>query len=658
MDKINQSVENFNEKFLESYQQEQSDPTDKGHQFDSETPAAEGQVTNPATSTPSQVAPSIANVLDMKVFDHPVIDFANALLPGGAPVGSRHATALKLASDLLIMCDGNAEAVSKTLYQLQWVKDIVAERGQKELDDIIDAAQKLKHKRESENLNGLQPSREMRRAIEKVTGRKYATLVREAHNKLLGQVTKDGSDDVITLLERIGKEIEKLFPYYPLIRLLCYRLPRKHYIAALLTGGAFLMTLQTRCWYRFWSAPGRKCRLNSLLALIGRLGSGKHIAVDLYNILMEPIRVADQPQVEALNRWNSERDQNSGASKNKSPRPKGIYRRLPAETSAAGAREAETNAHELIDGEDTFLHVSQFDSELDNTLRQLKKSYMDALYTLWLKSFHNEPHGSLLKTSSAYVGEYPVHYNCVYTGTDDALRKLATESNFINGLLSRFTFVPMGNSNFEMMKAHDYDEADAARDRELQEWAFKLDSTKGEIPCKPISDALHDWTSRRMADASENGSYAEEDMIKRPCWHGINFALPFIVSRHWDLMVEDSDGRMKCGPDFKTDKRDIMLALIIAKAQLAFQEHYFKDIAEKHYDNQQIMQASNVRHQQKTLEGFRRLPDPFTPEDIDICFGYNGNKNCIYSKIKRLHDDGMAQKIRTGEHKGKYRKTM
>ena len=658
MDKIKNSVENFNEKYLESYQQEQSDPTDKGHQFDSETPAAEDQVINPATSTPSQVAPSIANVLDMKVFDHPVIDFANALLPGGAPVGSRHATALKLASDLLIMCDGNAEAVNKTLYQLQWVKDIVAERGQKELDDIIDAAQKLKHKRESENLNGLQPSREMRRAIERVTGRKYATLVREAHNKMLGQMTTDGTDDVITLLERIGKEIEKLFPYYPLIRLLCYRLPRKHYIAALLTGGAFLMTLQTRCWYKFWSAPGRKCRLNSLLALIGRLGSGKHIAVDLYNILMEPVRVADQPQVEALNRWNSERDQNSGASKNKSPRPKGIYRRLPAETSAAGAREAETNAHELIDGEDTFLHVSQFDSELDNTLRQLKKSYMDALYTLWLKSFHNEPHGSLLKTSSAYVGEYPVHYNCVYTGTDDALRKLATESNFINGLLSRFTFVPMGNSNFEMMKAHDYDEADASRDRQLKEWAFKLDSTKGEIPCKPISDALHDWTSRRMADAGENGSYAEEDMIKRPCWHGINVSLPFIVSRHWDLMVEDSDGRMKCGPDFKTDKRDIMLALIIAKAQLAFQEHYFKDIAEKHYDNQQIMQASNVRHQQKTLEGFRHLPNPFTPEDIDICFGYNGNKNCIYSKIKRLCDDNMAQKIRTGEHKGKYRKTM
>ncbi len=104
------------------------------------------------------------------------------------------------------------------------------------------------------------------------------------------------------MLENMGREIEKLFPKFKLIKLLCHRLPRKHYIAALLVGGAFLMTLMTRCWYRFWSAPGRQCRRNSLLALIGRPGSGKHMAVQLYELLMEPVRKADQAQIEALNR--------------------------------------------------------------------------------------------------------------------------------------------------------------------------------------------------------------------------------------------------------------------------------------------------------------------------------------------------------------------
>jgi len=662
MKQENKSKE-FNEKFLGSYQQEQSDPTNKDHQFDSEKTSADGQVTNPATATPAaaqQLAASVTTPdanLDLTVFGYKIVDFANALLPNGAPVGSRHKSAIKLAYDLLVICDGDAEKVRALLMQLQWVKEVINERGQKEIDDIIESAQKLKHKREGEQLSDLLPSKDMLRAIEEVTGRSYKVLLSEMRKKAMEAGSDVSQDDIIKLLENIGREIEKLFPRYPLLKLLCHRLPRKHYIAALLVGGAFLMTLMTRCWYKFWSAPGRQCRLNSLLALIGRPGSGKHMAVELYKLLMEPVRKADQVQIDALNRWNLEKDQKNGGSANKSPRPSGAYRALPSETSAAGAREAETNAKEMIDGEEWYLHVSQFDSELDNTLRQMKKSYMEALFTLWLKSFHNEYHGSLLKTSSAHVGEYPVHYNCCYTGTSDALKKMATEANFVNGLLSRFTFVPMGDSDYKMMEAHEYDEVDAERDRQLSEWAYRLDATKGEIPCKIISDALYHWTARRMEDAKENDSKCEEDMIKRPCWHGINYVLPFVVSRHWDKMVEDG-GRYKCGEDFAPDKFDVQLALLIAKAQLAFQEYYFKAIGEKHYDDQLSMESSGRTHQQKTWIGYRRLPNPFTSHDVDVSFGYEGKTGSICSKLKRLVDDGLAQKINKGEDKGKYRKLM
>ncbi len=646
------NMELFNEKFLGSYQQEQSDPTDKGHQFNS-TNLGNDPVTNTSAAQAAEAASPIVSK-DLTALGYPLIDFTNALLPNGAPIGSRHKSAIKLAYDLLIICDGDAKKVLTLMEQLQWVKDIVAERGQKELDDIMEAAQKLKHKREGEQISELMPSKKMRLAIEQVTGRSYMALVNEFLKKADGTEVRD---EIITLLENIGFEIEKLFPHFPLLKLLCHRMPRKHYIAAVLVGGAFLMTLMTRCWYRFWPSPGKKCRLNSLLALIGRPGSGKHMAVLLYDILMEPVRKADQAQIDALNRWNQERDQNSGASKNKSPRPNGIYRALPSETSAAGAREAETNAKEIIDGEEWYLHVSQFDSELDNTLRQMKKSYMEALFTLWLKSFHSEPHGSLLKTSSAHVGEYPVHYNCVYTGTGDALKKMATEANFVNGLLSRFTFVPMGDSDYKMMEAHEYDDTDAERDSLLKEWAYRLDSTKGEVPCKNISDALYQWTARRMEDAKENDSKAEEDMIKRPCWHGINYVLPFVVSHHWDKMIEDG-GRYKCSENFKPDKYDVQLAILIAKAQLAFQEYYFKAIGEKHYDDQLAQQVSGRTHQQKTWIGYRRLPNVFSSKDVDECFEYGGKAGSIYSKLKRLVDDGLVQKIAKGPDKGKYKKLM
>jgi len=633
-------------------------PTNPDNKFD-ETPVSvksPTKVSQLLEVTDAQVmAEAVATPLAEKVmvFDNPVVDFINTMLPNGAPIGSRHKFALKLASDLVILLDGDTKLVRSTLLSLPWVQDIVKERGQKELDDILAAAQKLKHKRESENFSEPQPSKEMRHAIEQVVKRKYSELVKEIRAKAMGQGIAVSKDDIVNTLNRIGKELKKSFPYFPLLKLACYGLKPKHYVAALFVVGAFSMTLMTRCWYLFWPAPGRHCRLNSLLALIGRLGSGKHMAVEFYKIMMEPVHKADAPQIEALNAWNIEREQNSGASKNKKSRPVGIYRALPPETSAAGAREAECNAHEEVDGEDMFLHCSIFDSELDNTLRQLKKSYMDALLTLWLKSFHNEPHGSFLKTSSARVGEYDVHFNAVYTGTDDALRKLAVTSNFVNGLLSRFTCVPMGDSNFEMMDSREYTSKDEQRDNELKEWAYRLNDTKGEIPCKLISDELYKWTGRRMEDAKEDNSKAAEDLLKRPCWHGINYALPFIVSRHWDQMVQDSDGKWKCGPEFQIDKHDVKLAVLITQAQWTFQLYFFKGIAEQYYDD--TSDAYKHHHQQKTKLAFARLPEIFSSEDVKREYGYD-SIGSVCSRLKILQDDGMAKKIRQGPDKGKYQK--
>ena len=195
----------FNEKFLGSYQQEQSDPTNKNHQFDSEKTTADGQSTTPATATPAAAQELAASVtkpagnLDLTAFGYPIVDFTNALLPNGAPIGSRHKSAIKLAYDLLVVCDGDAEKVRTLLMQLQWVKDVVAERGQKEIDDIMDAAQKLKHKRESENYYELLPSKEMRRAIESVTGRKYTALVKEVQKQAVGGMGDDEQNNTTAM---------------------------------------------------------------------------------------------------------------------------------------------------------------------------------------------------------------------------------------------------------------------------------------------------------------------------------------------------------------------------------------------------------------------------------------------------------------------------
>ena len=647
----------FDEKYLADYQQGKTQPTNPDNKFDS---SKETKASAPKELAQQVIAATPKELTDeeleemLNIFGHPVFDFINTIYPNGAPVGSRHKATLKLAGDLMILLDGNERLVKLVLGKLSWVQDVIKERGEKEIDDIVDSAKKQLKKRESESLTELRPSRDMQLAIKQVVKREYTKLVAEERAKQTGCKTA-GCDDIVATLNRIGRKVEKFFKYYPLLRLLCHGLQRKHYIAALFVGGAFCMDLMTRMWYNFWAAPGKRCRMNHLLELIGRQGSGKRFAVSLYEILMEPVKMADQAQITALNRWKEERSQKNGAAQNKTPEPKGIYRCLPSEASAAAVRDAEVNAKEIIDGEEWYLHISQFDSELQNTLSQLQKSYFSALYTLWLKGFHNEPHGALLKSATSIVGEWPVHYNVVYTGTKHEPDKQVNVGNYATGLNGRITAVPMGDSNFEMMENREYTDEDRLRDAELKEWAYKLDATKGEVPCKNISDALHDWTARRMDDARENQSLADEDLLKRPCWHGINYALPFIVSRHWDKMVDDN-GKFVCGTGFKTDKIDKDLALLICNAQYTFQQHFFGAIAEQHYENIQTAEAANHRMQQKTILAYYRLPDIFTSEDVDVAYGYQGVKGSINSRIKRLQDDGLAQRIRSGENKGKYQK--
>ena len=631
-------------------------PTNPVNRFDETTTSAATKLATQVAPTPSALQPKVLTPEEqekhLQVFGHHISDFINTLYPNGAPVNTRHRSALKLASDLMILLDGDEALVAATLKNISWVQDVIKERGEKEIDDIIDSAKKQLKKRESENLYELRPSRDMQRAIEQLVHQKYSKLVAEARAKQLGG-NVPVADDVTLMLERMGRKLQPFIKHYPLLRLLCYKLKPKHYIAAMFVGGAFAMVLMTRCWYRFWAEPSRRCRLNGIIELIGRSGSGKHMAVDIYEIMMEPIKKADAPQIEALNRWNAENAQKNGSSKNKNPRPTGIMRSMPAETSAAGIREAEYNAKETIDGEVWPLHICQFNCELDDKLRQQKKDYMNT-ETLFLKSLHNEPAGSFYKTSNSPVGEYNVHFIGVYTGTEDALAKQNTTSNFARGYLQRLSVIPMGDSNFEMREKREYTEADAQHDQELREWAYRLDACKGEIPFKAISDALYLWTERRMNDAREDASKAVEDLVKRPCWIAANTVLPFIVSRHWASMVEDGN-RYKCGPEFKIDKTDVNLALFIASAQFEFQRHFFLSTGEKLYEEREICQTSNTRHQQKTVMAFRRLPELFTYDDVMRVYGYD-SKGSVCSRLKRLQDDGLAQKIRSGEHKGKYRK--
>jgi hypothetical protein len=160
-----------------------------------------------------------------------------------------------------------------------------------------------------------------------------------------------------------------------------------------------------------------------------------------------------------------------------------------------------------------------------------------------------------------------------------------------------------------------------------------------------------------MEDAKENESKADEMLLKRCAYHGLNFSAPFIVMRHWDQMHQDGD--YWCG-EFETDDTDWRLAELLTNIQYACQRHYFGALAETYFDNKTREASINVQRRQKTVEAFSRLPEEFTNEDVLRCFNL-GSMGAVYSKIRRLEQDHLIEKLddarQSGAQKTLFRKT-
>ena len=450
-----------------------------------------------------------------------------------------------------------------------------------------------------------------------------------------------------------GEQIEALFDDFPILKDICRGLKRNQYAAALFVSGGFMMTLMTRCKYSFYHRPEELRRLNCEVQIIGDPASGKSFATRLYKQLIAPIIAADRIGKEAINAYR-EQMKTKGANKEKPKKPKVAIRVHPARTSNAQFIQDMVNSVEEVDGEKIQLHMLTFDTELDNTLRVQKGgSWMDK-ESLELKAFHNEEDGQFYSNMDSIIENFIVTWNYVYTGTPLALKAKINERNFGSGLATRLTCIPLPPTNFEMITRERHDDAES--DNRLKEWGEKLDRMKGLLSLDKIVDELYDWTARRMEDAKEDNSKAEEMLLKRCAYHGINFSAPFIVIRHWDKIHQD--GAYYCG-EFDTDDVDWKLAELIVNIQYACQRHYFLGMAEKYFDDQLREVSANAHRKNKTYEGFSRLPDEFMVEDVMACFSLY-NRGSAKMKINRMIQDHLIEKtgdyVENGTTKAIYKK--
>ncbi len=561
---------------------------------------------------------------------------------------NRHNESLKLATDLLLMLDGDKAQVLRIVEAQPWVKEIIDERDENVSQTVASAADCVAQK-EKKYASSL-PSKAMLEAVKTATGRTYQEITKAQTQRAVVV----GDDDINRWLWDWGAQIEELSKDFPLLKDITKGLKKNQYPAAMFVGGGLLMTLMTRCTYRFYHRPEELRRLNNSTLIIGDPASGKSFATRLFKLLAAPIVAADKVGKDAINAYR-EQMRTKGANKEKPKKPKVVVRVHPARTSNAQFIQDMVNSVEEIDGQLMQLHQLTFDTELDNTVTVQKGGSWIDKQSLELKAFHNEEDGQAYSNNDSILQDFYVTWNFIYTGTPIALKKKVNEQNFGSGLATRLTCIPLPATNFEMMSREsnvDYDS-----DNRLKEWAEKLDRMKGELTVQKIVDELYDWTARRMADAAENDSRADEMLLKRCAYHGLNFAAPFIVMRHWDCMKQD--GNYWCG-EFETDEVDWKLAELIVNIQYACQRHYFGALAEKYFDDKTRDAAANVQRRGKTIESFNRLPEEFTVDDVMRCFTLKSNTSAR-TRVVRLLKDRLAEKVdefvENGTTKAKYRKT-
>jgi hypothetical protein len=554
----------------------------------------------------------------------PVSEIISKWLQGVDLNNNRHNTLVDLASHLRYVLGKNATKITEVVMTLPWVQDL---------------------QREGEDVAG---------TVRSVMDFKYHEYMPKRLREAVATPQQRGNENISQQLWTWGEEIEALMPYFPALKDMCKGLKRNQYPAAMFVGGGLMMTLMTRCTYRFYARPEELRRLNNSTLIIGDPASGKSFATRLYNLLAEPIIEADKAGKDAINAYR-EITKTKGANKEKPPKPKVIVRVHPARTSNAQFIQDMVNSVEEVDGQPMQLHMLTFDTELDNTICVQKGgSWIDKM-SLELKAFHNEWDGQAYSNADSILQDFYVTWNFIYTGTPIALKKKVNEQNFGSGLSTRLTCIPLPSTNFKMLTREST--IDYESDNRLREWAKKLDKTKGELKLTKIVDELYDWTARRMADAEENNSKADELLLKRCAYHGFNFAAPFIMMRHWCQLHQDGD--YWCG-EFDTDEVDWQLAELIVNIQYACQRHFFGAMAEHYFENQSREANVNVQRRQKTFDGFERLPEEFTSDDVIRVFSL-ANDATARSKISRLQCDHLIEKVSDGrsntQGKTVYRKT-
>ena len=510
--------------------------------------------------------------------------------------GDRHRTSMMLANQLRYITDNDAKLIGRILRELPFVKEIMEERNE-------DVSATIEHAMSQTFLSGM-PKR-MSEAVKQALKKENDST--SLHSGM-GKGESPQSNIYAPLpLDEWAKELKSLTPKYPCMKELFRNLHPHKMPAVLFSSAAMFGTLMTRAWYHFWYEPEIERRLNYCIFVIGDPGAGKNVIEKFYHLLAQPMLEADQPGIDALNKYKDSRTERTTSTKAQKgdalKKPNVIIRVHPSRTSTGEFIRHMIGAVEEVGDKKMNLHMFSFDSELDNVTKNNKGADWKDREVMELKAFHNEQDGQMYANQESISGMFNVYWNFIYTGTPYALARKITQRNFGSGMSTRLAVIPMPDEGMAERKQ----KVDLKANDVLREWANRLDKVQGEIPIEPLNDVTYEWQAGKMEIADFNEDKAERSILKRIPYYGIGVSLPFILMRHWKEWNEKKK--------LKMDDTDKQLCLLAMDIQYRTQQFFFGEMARRYYEDQN-KSFEQVHRTSRYQICYSKLPDEFGLEDF------------------------------------------
>lgn len=639
--------EEFDKTFTADYRNGETQPLN--HEFDNNDVNADGVGASDTDKVVVSSAEEHSQMASEKIswLGYDIQQFIDRMFDKALPCkekSNRHESSLKLASDLLVLLDGDKKTVEELLRRQSWVKEIIDERNEN-VEQTVESAIKRKTKSEGERPYQY-PSKKMQEAIKAVTGRTFTQIKQVADSTDTATVlaTADPDDVYAAIpLNKFADELTKLSKHYPCMKELFVNVHPQKMPAVLFSAAAMFGTLMTRAWYHFWYDPELMRRLNYSIFIIGDPGAGKNVVEKFYKKIAEPMIMADKEMIDSVNRYKEGRTERTTSTKAQKgdalKKPQVGIRVHPARTANGEFIRHMLAAVENVQGRELCLHMFSFDSELDNVTKNSKGGDYKDKEVLELKAFHNEEDGQMYANTESVTGMFNVYWNFIYTGTPYALHRKVNQRNFGTGLSTRLAVIPLPDVGLAKRRQ----QVDPQANETLRTWAYRLDKVEGELPIEPLNDETYTWQSQRMEVAEFNGDKADRTLLKRIPYYGIGISLPFIVMRHWDEWQEHRT--------LTIDAKDRQLCRLAMEIQYRCQQFFFGEMAHNYFEDQNKAFVTR-RRTTRYDDCYSKLPDEFKTQQFMDCFGVS--QPTASRAIGRMIHDGIVERV----NRMQYRKLL